>query len=328
MILPIHSTLCRSMLVLSVCMSFNHAVWAQKKEVEFLAAEKLTKAFADNEDTARKKYAGLAPLVVEGTVLSLEKLKSGNLYVHLKGHADAWKVTCDFEAKDAKAILDSVKPNQKISVAGAGYGPVIQREVLIAFCKIVPSGGPAIDSKTKVKPDPITPIAKKPDPKKTATPAVPNYKPAKGLIEIAPSKTSWKAVELAANLEYLTNRGYTILKMPKEMAGAHVLVHSNTEGGWLKPGHFTMVKDGYLYVAIWTKAYGETRVRAEQLSAFEEDGWTLLKEPFETSFPPGEDWQWRALRKSVSKGQSEFPWPSAIPYIDTQYIFAFGPRKE
>ncbi|MCI0639324.1 MAG: OB-fold putative lipoprotein [Gemmataceae bacterium] len=298
-------------------MNFSHAVWAQKKNAEFLTAEKLTKAFADNEDTARKKYAGLAPLVVEGTVLNLEKLKSGNLYVHLKGHADTWKVTCDFEAKDAKAILDSVKPNQKISVAGAGYGPVIQREVLIAFCKIVPSGGPAIDPKSKVKPDPISPTTKKP-----------SYKPAKGLIEIAQTKTSWKAVELTENLEYLTNRGYAIEKMPKEMAGAHVLVHSNMEGGWLKPGHFTMAKDGFLYVALWTKAYGETRVRAEQLSAFEEDGWTLLKEPFETSFPPGEDWQWRALRKPVTKGQSEFPWPSALPYIDTQYIFAFGPRKE
>ena len=119
-----------------------------------------------------------------------------------------------------------------------------------------------------------------------------------------------------------------ITKMPKEMVGAHVLIHDNTEKAWLKSGQFTMAKDGYLYVAIWTKAYGETRVSPAQLLAFEEDGWTLMKEPFATSFPPGEDWQWRALRKPVTKGQSDFPWPKAIPNIDTQYIFAFGPRKE
>jgi Concanavalin A-like lectin/glucanases superfamily/tRNA_anti-like len=150
------SAACRFVFVLGLCLSVNSAIWAQKKNVESIAADKLTKAFADNEDAARKKYAGLAPLVVEGTVVEVEKLKSGNIYVHLKGHADAWKVTCDFEAKDAKAVLESVKPNQKISVAGAGYGPVIPREILIAFCKIVPGGGVAVDPKAKKEQEPIT----------------------------------------------------------------------------------------------------------------------------------------------------------------------------
>jgi hypothetical protein len=155
---------CRFVFVLSLCLSVNSAISAQKKNVEFIAADKLTKAFADNEGAARKKYAGLAPVVVEGTVVGVEKLKSGNIYVHLKGHADAWKVTCDFEAKDAKAILESVKPNQKISVAGAGYGPVIPREILIAFCRIVPSGGLVVDPKAKKEQGPQPPITKKTDP--------------------------------------------------------------------------------------------------------------------------------------------------------------------
>ena len=45
--------LARSLLVLGFCLVFDHAVWAQKKNVEFVPANKLTKAFADDVDHVR-----------------------------------------------------------------------------------------------------------------------------------------------------------------------------------------------------------------------------------------------------------------------------------
>lgn len=134
-----------SILILSLCPTFNKQVWAQKKSPEIVSAAKLSQAFADDDAAARKKYS-MTQVIVEGTVLEIEKNKSGNVYVLLNGHADGWRVCCDFEGKDAKTILETVKLKQKLNAAGVVYSPAIPKEILVGPCKIVPSS-PQPDSK-------------------------------------------------------------------------------------------------------------------------------------------------------------------------------------
>ena len=294
-----------------------------KPKVNFVSAAELTKAFEVDLNAASKKYGGLSPVVVEGTALEVKKQASGNVYVFLKGHSDKWKVLCDFDKKDAKQVLDTVKAGKKVAAAGAGYGSQVPNEVLIGFCKLLPGGSlPPMPPTGKAPPTP--PKTGKPEP---AVKKAPVYKAVTGLVKYT-AEPKWQVVELAPGLEYLTNRGYAVTKMPKEMHGAHVLIHDNTQGGWLRPGQVKVEKDAYLYVAIWTKAYGETRVSGAQLGQFEDDGWTLLEEPFVTSFPAGEGWEWRALRKPVEAGQDNFPLPKGLEGLNTQWIFAFKERKK
>jgi hypothetical protein len=172
-----------------------------------------------------------------------------------------------------------------------------------------------------------------PTPKQPATPVPAKAtvgRPATGLVKLGDGLSQYRPVELGVGLAYLTDRDYKIAKLPKEMVGAHVLVHDTGHGGWLPAGQAKMAKDAHLYVAVWTKAYGETRVSDNQLRAFEEDGWTLLKEPFVTTFPPGEGWEWKVLRKPVAAGQDNFPLPELIRNgrFDTQLIFAFKERSK
>ena len=114
-----------------------------KNDIKTLTAEELTKAFAENEDAARKKYGGLAAVTVEGVVKDVFVNKMGEAIVYLQGATDGLGVACPFEAKESQEAA-KVKVGQRIIVAGKGYG-IQGNDVLLGFCKLLPAGG---------KPDP------------------------------------------------------------------------------------------------------------------------------------------------------------------------------
>jgi hypothetical protein len=110
---------------------------APGKEAEVLAAADLTKAFADDEAAAKKKYGGLKALVVEGVVKETHVDKDGGASLLLKGHDDDHGVVCNtFAARDNKAVLDTVKEGQTVRVKGWGYGKQGE-DVLLGNCQLV-----------------------------------------------------------------------------------------------------------------------------------------------------------------------------------------------
>jgi tRNA_anti-like len=111
----------------------------EKKEVEFIDADKLTKAFEDDEAAAKKKYGTFTPLVVTGTVNDVKAGAKGDTTVVLKGHKDSLSVACNFKEKDA---VKTVTKGKSITVAGAGMGKM-GSEVVVDFCSLIPGPVPS-----------------------------------------------------------------------------------------------------------------------------------------------------------------------------------------
>jgi hypothetical protein len=280
---------------------------AGNEEFKILTAEELTKAFLDNEDAARKKYGGLAPVSVQGTVKEVLVTKEGHAMVYLKGSTDRLGVLCHFEVKDSKEPA-KLKVGQSIIVAGAGYG-IQARDVMLGFCKLIPGAPPAevpMNEPHAVKPPALKLV---------------RGSPAKGVIETA---GTWKVVELEENLMWLADREYAIRKFPKELHGGHVVVReAGQHGQWLQSGKVILEKNATVYLALMTQYLGKEKVTAAQLDLLEKDGWKLLSDGFETTYPGDENWRWRVLRRTVERGPVNLELPKGFGFYNTGAIFIF-----
>lgn len=259
-----------------------------KADAKTISATALTQAFIDNEDAARKKYGGLAPLVVEGVVKEVFVNKKGEAIVYLKGATDKLGVTCVFDLKDSKDAA-KLKANDKVTVAGAGYG-LQDGSVLLGFCKVFPAGTVALPKKES---DPIKPTPKPPAPKNVVN----------SFVRVAPS-VSWKVVSAAIDTPAFHNRGYNLAKLPKELEGSLMIQRAGgSEGdtGFLN-GKVITTKTCTLYVAVMWQYNGERRIQDEQLAAFAKEGWKEVSGDFELTTPPGEVWRWRVYSRSMSAG--------------------------
>jgi hypothetical protein len=110
---------------------------APKKELELVAAGDLTKAYADDEAAANKRYGGRKAILVEGVVKDTHVDKDGAVSLLLKGHDDGHGVVCNaFGAKDNKLLAETVKQGQTIRVKGWASGKAGE-DVLVGNCQFV-----------------------------------------------------------------------------------------------------------------------------------------------------------------------------------------------
>jgi hypothetical protein len=140
-----------SMLALSLlfasavlCCSLATSLVAGGKEKEtVVTAVELTKAFAANEEAARKKYNGKT-IVIEGKVLERSGKNVIDNFVILEGHAKkpkgTYRVECGFAFTEEADIL-KVKPGDMVKIRGEsslGWGTGKYKEMLtLITCKFV-----------------------------------------------------------------------------------------------------------------------------------------------------------------------------------------------
>lgn len=146
-------------------------------------------------------------------------------------------------------------------------------------------------------------------------------KPVTGLVTTA--NKAWKVVGFESNLAYIADRDYHITKYPKVMDGGHAVIRDSGQiNDWAQKGQMTLGRDATLYVAMLVNVDGREVLSRKQLDAMAADGWTFLKEPFETT-TPDKTWTWQVAKKPVTKGEVELPLPKEFLFFRTHVIYVF-----
>jgi hypothetical protein len=118
----------------------------------------------------------------------------------------------------------------------------------------------------------------------------------------------WSLKEIRTGNYVFPDRGYKIADVPKELAGGTMLIRNSTESKhWLRPGAVAAGADGDVFVLVRYRWLGNEEIDSESFAKFVAEGWDEVKCTFGTTFPTGEDWQWRVFRKSVKKGDIDLP---------------------
>jgi hypothetical protein len=123
------------------------------------------------------------------------------------------------------------------------------------------------------------------------------------VIDLTPKASSdWILKRAQRGTAIFSDRDYTFLSVPKEIAGGTVL-QRDAEGSksWLEPQMLTARKDCTVYAIMRWKYLGKEVINEATFTKFAREGWEDQGE-IETSFPRGEDWRWRALSKSIKEG--------------------------
>ena len=114
----------------------------------------------------------------------------------------------------------------------------------------------------------------------------------------------WSLKEIHTGIYVFPDRGYKITDVPKELAGGTMLVRNSTESKhWLRPGAVSAGADGDVFLLVRYRWLGNEEIDSETFAKFIAEGWDEVKCTFGTTFPAGEDWQWRVIRKGVKKGE-------------------------
>lgn len=120
------------------------------------------------------------------------------------------------------------------------------------------------------------------------------------LTDQAPS--AWILKEARVGLKLSPDRDYVWSALPKEIIGGSAIWYDTGYRGWLKPGVVRALKDCNAYALIRWKSLGKTEVDEIAFNQFAKDGWEEVEGDVKCTFPSGEDWGWKALRKEVKEG--------------------------
>lgn len=100
-----------------------------------------------------------------------------------------------------------------------------------------------------------------------------------------------------------SDRPYGLLGLPKEVTGGALLWRDSEKTKfWLEPGTITALDDCTAYAMIRWKYLGKVEVDEVTLTKLVQDGWEEVEDNVGTSFPGGEDWRWKLLKKDVAEG--------------------------
>jgi len=53
---------------------------------------------------------------------------------------------------------------------------------------------------------------------------------------------------------------------------------------------------------LWSGYRGKQAIAPATFEKIQEEGWSLLKEGATTTFPAGEAWEWKVIKKEIHKG--------------------------
>ncbi len=116
------------------------------------------------------------------------------------------------------------------------------------------------------------------------------------------ANANWILKEARTGAPIESDKDYVVSKLPREMAGGTLLLRDSGTGGWLPDGAVTALKDCKVYAVIRWKYLGKEDIDEVTFHKLAREGWEEVDGDVKTTFPPGEDWQWKALAKDVTAG--------------------------
>jgi len=122
------------------------------------------------------------------------------------------------------------------------------------------------------------------------------------LTDKAPS--DWLLREAKVGNRMVSARDYTISNLPDEVKGGTFLLRTagDDHKEWLPDRTVRALKDGTVYALVRWKYLGKEVMDEVAVEKLEREGWTEVKGTTSTTFPGGEDWQWRTYKKEIKKG--------------------------
>ncbi|HSG70326.1 MAG TPA: FlgO family outer membrane protein [Planctomycetaceae bacterium] len=137
------------------------------------------------------------------------------------------------------------------------------------------------------------------------------------LTDEAPA--NWMISTVRRGVKIWWDKPYAIAALPKEMSDGKILIRSVGQAeDWIEPSALTATRAGIVYAVVRSKYLKKTTVADVVFTQFERDGWERLEDPVKSTFPPGEDWQWVALKKQLPAGDviislQNVNWGSRVP---------------
>jgi len=140
-----------------------------------------------------------------------------------------------------------------------------------------------------------------PRPAVKTPPAVP------GVRLSVPVPRGWQLLPAQQGVKLWEDQFLEFTQVPKELMGGQLVLRNVADAkAWLAPERVAILRDCTVYAIVRTKYLGKVTVPASILRQLGRDGWIEVEEPVKSSFPPGEDWGWRVLKRTVRKGD-DFP---------------------
>jgi hypothetical protein len=124
-------------------------------------------------------------------------------------------------------------------------------------------------------------------------------------VEFTAKAGKWLLKEAKAGTRMLTDRDeYALSVVPKEMAGATLVVRGSGEyGTWLPDLALKAKQDATVYAIIRVKLAGKETFGELAQALLMKDGWKEVEGEVATTEPKGEKWEWKAFKTSVKKGE-------------------------
>lgn len=114
---------------------------------------------------------------------------------------------------------------------------------------------------------------------------------------------NWIFKEAKIGSQVWSDAEYLLTALPDEMVGGTLVLRDRgNEKDWLANGSVTALKDCTAYALVRWKYLGKEEVGEGVFANFKRDGWEEVDGTMNVSFPNGEDWKWRVVKRPVSKG--------------------------
>jgi hypothetical protein len=127
-----------------------------------------------------------------------------------------------------------------------------------------------------------------------------SWKPSVELTDKAPK---WLLKEAKTGTKMLSDRDYLLTDLPKEIVGGTYIMRDSGEyGTWLPDAALTAKKDSTVYAIVRVKYLGKDTFDELAQKRLEKEGWKAVAGKVATTYPAGENWVWKAYKKSIKEG--------------------------
>jgi hypothetical protein len=128
--------------------------------------------------------------------------------------------------------------------------------------------------------------------------------PVKSIVTLpTPAPGGWGFRAAKAGVRLWSDRDYALTALPKEVEGGALLQRGVGDGkAWLPSGKLTVTRDGAAYAIVRWKYMGKVQVDEAAFQKLGEEGWSGVKGKAATTFPAGEAWEWRVIKKEIKAG--------------------------
>ena len=165
----------------------------------------------------------------------------------------------------------------------------------LANAKVVASSGSSSAASPGPEPDSAPMVKRRPVPRGAFQSDVVEF------TEDSPANWIFKLARVGNPI--WSDRSYVFATLPKEVQGGALLWRDSEQTKhWLEPGIVTALKPCTAYAIIRWRYTGKVEVDEVTFSQLLREGWEEIDGNVNTSFPGGEDWRWKIIRKPLETG--------------------------